>query len=1443
MSNPFSPLSDSAISAYSPQMSSEPKSPAPSNVQSQNNQTFDPFRLPSQNEIQSAYSNSRMLQRNTGSAFKKSSIVGEKKRNWMMKKLDEQYASPSRLNKRLYDIDTLLDERERVSTIAARAGTAKEIQDLYENLAVWGDEYDATEERAKYDKRVESAFDEYIPDYKNATGELKQVFDQAKVIRGLTRPLNRRERNEEVSKYMQRLNNTFGQTEALVEATPDIPIVSSIGEAGAYFANALAGTAKTIPELMQLSPEERKGYVSSLYGSYSRSFYGVVPFVGKFTGKKTAGFEDQGGSLFYDGVYVGEKEGVTKGQKIGTEQGGMVGGLAGNIALYTLMSPILEAGIIAGSIRGSKVLGGASARAFQAGQLNRARALSGANRITADGILTLAQARPLAFRMSMVNMAEETLQAMTARINGQEYTENDFWFGITLGGGLELAFNKIGMRKGFEQLRDPEVQKQAIREIEEHARDFYDATGSYQNTKAFGGFIGENRIAGTNISWRGVETEARLAYLKTPKGGNPPNFKESDIQANRFYRSIKDPETGLPKYEAVKGRRVKVIEDAKAFSYKDTDGRWFVVEERSGLALSDKDVRFDTRGAAIQNAQQRVKAMKADGGSIEALVRKHIDEHGASPRVKNGSTPRTGEARTMAQIRNMLSEIRDGIRLPRLPEKVDAGNPVQVQNSTKLTGEEQAFKVERPAGELRPDGKMKATELYEQKANDLITKAGGHVKKAQEKLKKFGVKMRPPTEMGKFYAEVDKAMPKDFRGDINDIRAELKQKTGAPDHVIDRLGMDGYPIKETIEIDKDGGVEVPDEWFSAQARAMESGVIQKPPSPEDFPEGFWGNVRKLGNEVRNGLRPTETYANVIDKHLLNYNGMFMRAYMYPIFDGAGAAGRRFLGWQSEHHKLLTDMEAKDINETYFWGLAQQPLPKDYEGDFTSMRDAVGHWLERINENSRLKNPNYEPLTLPESLDAKQSTLYSHWRKAMDEIHPELDKASKTATGKGVGFIERYLPIQTDQGDLLAAAIIDDLGETAKYIQRTTPDFSAMHTRKLSDLLINENAAELMDNYMRKATYYVEVAEVGKKVRAAVTDERFGALYGDGAQKHFTKWIDDVLRGNKTVSSPGWKSVNMLKANVSIAALSWRITSALKQPIAVANTTAALELAAGKPGVGMAHMQKAVIDRANPEVRKLHEEMSNHLIRRVPDIAFEALRKMAEGKRDPGVEAFLKKQGDVGMSVLKLLDYEAAMIGHIAAKNFAVDELHMDLDAAMKYADSVVRRTQGTTDFEHLPPAFKKDAGLLFLHFQTFVNANFNFIMDDLIAGGFIAKQATKGQVLEAFTILMLGVMTEKAISDEYYKLKSGRDPRFSGNFLSYKYFATMGTDMIPGLSAVGEGAPLGRTIGGLVTGAEEGVFNPRQAFRFSKSAASLYGVPGAAQMGDLFEFLTLRERK
>ena len=641
----------------------------------------------------------------------------------------------------------------------------------------------------------------------------------------------------------------------------------------------------------------------------------------------------------------------------------------------------------------------------------------------------------------------------------------------------------------------------------------------------------------------------------------------------------------------------------------------------------------------------------------------------------------------------------------------------------------------------------------------------------------------------------------------------------------------GRPLKDSVEMDADGKFEVDPRFWDDQLLAKAEGQIVEPPDPRALGDDFWSQARSGIHEVEQALMPTEVYANMVDGRPLTYDGVFMRTYMWPAQEASGTAFKNWYEWRTRHADARGDLTPEDVNATYWYGITQMEPPK--ESAFRTMRELVQYNLDRINTRARQSNPEHVDIVVPDGLSDGQQKLYSFWRKSMDDIHPEMNKASVDSTGEEVGFIERFLPIEIEKDELLAASIIAD-GKPPPYIKRRTPEFSHLNERRLSDLLLKQDSFTLMERYMQKAQYFTQVAPLGSRMKHAFEQPEFGQIYGRGAQKYFSdSWMQDFLRGNKTVSSPAWKSVNKFKSHVSSYALAFRIPSYLKQYMAGFNSSAKMDAVAGKAGTGLSYMKRGIRMRSDPEVRKLHLEMSEHLGRRVPDIAFTQL----EAPKGDSVRDVLNGWSDIGLKPLKNADFEVAMSAHIAAKEFAVDELGKSLDEAMKFADSVVRTTQGSTDFENLPQAFKNDWGLLMMHFQTFVNANFNFVKEDLVKAGIIQQKAPPSAVAAGFTSVMMGVMLEKAISDQYYEFKTGREPRFSGNFLSWKYFATLGTDFIPGLSATGEGSPLGRTFGNLVTGVEG-----TRPDRAVKSAAALYGLPGGAQTADIYDFLFRKER-
>jgi hypothetical protein len=1361
----------------------------------------------------------------------------ERRRNFLQEKLDNQYNTFLRRTQgkgRLFDVDRLIDKQASIRSRNKSMGLVGDLESVYGNLATWSDEFNDINLEMEYNKRISSGLDAFTPDLREAEGDLKQLFKNEKDRRGIkTRELNRRERNEIAKTYSRRVSlgrdpvqGSFLErwADKLPPVLDAIPIVTDTLNAFASQAGISAS------EYTRMSDEEKDNFKTAVKPAFKQGFVDALPIINKMATKKEGSFTVRGSSLLYDDIYVGNLK-QTHGEQVGGNVGYIGGGIAGNVALYSAMSPILEAGIL----RASQGLKTAQATAKLQRSVKGSRVALGediAAIYSPSRLQQWAATNPLAFRMSVVNVAEETTQAIAMKTSGQEYTATDFYMGMLLGAGIEVVFDMVRARPGWRHLNQKSFVDQARADLETHVGDYFETFGSYRDVNRFGDFIGDQKIGTTGQTWDSMFKESRLIYYRDPEIRRRAGSGDlSDPQA-RYWRAVQKAD-GSAQFEEVRGaKKTRSLPNVDAFTYKAEDGVWHVIEERSGTSIG----RADTRGGAIESAQTKLKEFEAGGGNFTALVQNAIDSNGISPRHAEPVTSKTslpsGDPISPREREAFIDEVRRRVPRERLSENVNMEDIYQVQKALELTHDHGSFQpaAKDPNVKNIPKGTRKAAVSPEEIIAKGAQKKSGLRGIIKDLKDKSGVTPTPDRLIALEVSEAEKLIPANFRGSIDELRPLLREN-GISDEAINRMRLVGRPLKDSVEMDADGKFEVDPRFWDDQLLAKAEGQIVEPPDPRALGDDFWSQARSGIHEVEQALMPTEVYANMVDGRPLTYDGVFMRTYMWPAQEASGTAFKNWYEWRTRHADARGDLTPEDVNATYWYGITQMEPPK--ESAFRTMRELVQYNLDRINTRARQSNPEHVDIVVPDGLSDGQQKLYSFWRKSMDDIHPEMNKASVDSTGEEVGFIERFLPIEIEKDELLAASIIAD-GKPPPYIKRRTPEFSHLNERRLSDLLLKQDSFTLMERYMQKAQYFTQVAPLGSRMKHAFEQPEFGQIYGRGAQKYFSdSWMQDFLRGNKTVSSPAWKSVNKFKSHVSSYALAFRIPSYLKQYMAGFNSSAKMDAVAGKAGTGLSYMKRGIRMRSDPEVRKLHLEMSEHLGRRVPDIAFTQL----EAPKGDSVRDVLNGWSDIGLKPLKNADFEVAMSAHIAAKEFAVDELGKSLDEAMKFADSVVRTTQGSTDFENLPQAFKNDWGLLMMHFQTFVNANFNFVKEDLVKAGIIQQKAPPSAVAAGFTSVMMGVMLEKAISDQYYEFKTGREPRFSGNFLSWKYFATLGTDFIPGLSATGEGSPLGRTFGNLVTGVEG-----TRPDRAVKSAAALYGLPGGAQTADIYDFLFRKER-
>lgn len=374
-----------------------------------------------------------------------------------------------------------------------------------------------------------------------------------------------------------------------------------------------------------------------------------------------------------------------------------------------------------------------------------------------------------------------------------------------------------------------------------------------------------------------------------------------------------------------------------------------------------------------------------------------------------------------------------------------------------------------------------------------------------------------------------------------------------------------------------------------------------------------------------------------------------------------------------------------------------------------------------------------------SLTPKEMKAYDWFRRQYEDLYKQLQFARQEAGLEPFGKVDNYFTFFRDYR-LMREFGLDPLAMNAEkfrsiadaiHVKGTAFRFanergnwkapveldakkvfaiySDYATRHINMSPVISKGRELIGDYKIKDTKQVEmpVDKNGQgrfdfaQLEKVIDESRF-SLQEKAPRTHafLQEWLDHSAGQKPAAKMPAVieSGLKMLNRNVAFAVLSANLRSAAIQPAALLNTVTE---------IGVRNTTKGIYALMRGEGAKAMRD-SQHLLGREYDVmAKEALEGLF-GK----MGAVKAKAGEIGMAPLKYLDMLSAKATWLGA--FKSAEGKMNYRDAVRYADDVVIRTQGSATPYDISPAQRTTLGKTMSMFQTFVINQYGFLTRDVM---------------------------------------------------------------------------------------------------------------------------------
>jgi hypothetical protein len=391
-----------------------------------------------------------------------------------------------------------------------------------------------------------------------------------------------------------------------------------------------------------------------------------------------------------------------------------------------------------------------------------------------------------------------------------------------------------------------------------------------------------------------------------------------------------------------------------------------------------------------------------------------------------------------------------------------------------------------------------------------------------------------------------------------------------------------------------------------------------------------------------------------------------------------------------------------------------------------------------------------------TLGGAEKELYEYMRNQLDDLYTEVDSVHRSLYDKRLDNIQNYFPTRAEYEEL-SGDLPEDFGSIQSLMQDNynRKNVERGFTKQRTAVGANKyvlNARDLYLKHIADTKYFIHVQPTLERVSRITGSEKYRAAVGENMSTWMKGYVD-ILARKGVPKGYQYNIVDALKRNVGAATLGFNMSPVVKQPLS--------KLAA----MGFLGKHSVIHDV---------EYFGNYS--RVNDaIEAASVQQKVRALDDPSYVEFatnkkLAKFQEEGYRWIKTTDKATANnVWYGAYKKYMEDNgLSYDLDSflsgkvddgARRYADKMVRITQGTGKFKDLPGMFRnknKKVWATIMQFQSFA-MNQSYIMSHYAfrraAGGKITPVAAVGLTLP----LVASAMGSDWISTQLSKLYGNKE--------------------------------------------------------------------------------------
>ncbi len=360
----------------------------------------------------------------------------------------------------------------------------------------------------------------------------------------------------------------------------------------------------------------------------------------------------------------------------------------------------------------------------------------------------------------------------------------------------------------------------------------------------------------------------------------------------------------------------------------------------------------------------------------------------------------------------------------------------------------------------------------------------------------------------------------------------------------------------------------------------------------------------------------------------------------------------------------------------------------------------------------------------EELSPKERALCDEIKQLMDVTYERINASREFSGLEPLPRTENYFTfirkftLMEEAGfapGVISAQEFTALGGEDVHMHHVANRFEKERTWSTRDL--ETDAFYVVEKYMKNALRSIHMTPVLTRLQKWNNDITF--QYNNYHAHKFLQDFLDYSMGKKLSDFKLNPVLNYLNNSIPAFVLSFNVQSMFVQPSALVNAYAY---------TGGKYMYEGVKAFTKKSKRDFARKASKVLASRVFDVSLTRQGRVGKTK---------EKLTDIGTSGLRYLDQQTATIAWLGAyeKAIAGHDLprKMTSKEAIKYADNMVVKTQGSASKTDLAPIQRTPGGKFLTLFNTFSINQFNSFIDDMAGlrkGNIKTKTLTKEQQIE-----------------------------------------------------------------------------------------------------------------